>query len=152
MGYGFRILPCQTQTSITVMRMPRAVHMEREIVAILPALQCAGTGSRHRIIAIDPMIGYTGYMYDISSSTILAAGLGKRKDSRRLGTSPAAHAMRSLLGLYACHRTIAGYPIQSCRRLNVRLCLLNKWAGAPKAQSRENGLKHGLKVWLWSGS
>jgi hypothetical protein len=66
------------------MRMPRAVHMAREIVAILPALQCAGIGSRHRIIAIDPMIGYTGYMYDISSSTILAAGLGKQKGSWRL--------------------------------------------------------------------
>jgi hypothetical protein len=55
------------------MRRLRATHMARETVAILPDFQCAGTGRRHRIIAIVPVIGYNGYMYDISSSTILVA-------------------------------------------------------------------------------
>jgi hypothetical protein len=53
-----------------VMKRPMVVHRAREIVAILPTLQCAGTEKRHKIIAIVATIGYTGYMYDISLRTI----------------------------------------------------------------------------------
>jgi hypothetical protein len=39
-----------------------AVQREREMVAIFPALQCAGTGKRHMAMASDPRIGKMGYM------------------------------------------------------------------------------------------
>lgn len=43
-GYGLRMFPCQTQVSITHMNSPMLVHIAREVVAIFPAFQCAGTG------------------------------------------------------------------------------------------------------------
>lgn len=61
-GCGLRMFPCQTQVLTTQINRPMLVHIARDVVAMFPACQCAGTGYRQRTMHMVPMMGKVGYM------------------------------------------------------------------------------------------